>query len=128
MAFKNEQKHERRGGGTMVLVNKNYAAHDIYLDTANMETSADNDDNCDLEIEMTLVKMRPARLPQGILDALCRVRLHRAKSQNAIKNDNQRRRNANPTRNRHKSYATKTVDLRLWGLQHGEVYTSRPVA
>jgi hypothetical protein len=89
-AFSNERKHDRRGGGTMVLVNKDYATNVTHLGNTNTEAAADDDDNCDVEIEMTLVKMRPSRLPRGfsaLYVACVYIEPKAAASQNAAKND-----------------------------------------
>ncbi len=51
-------KSNRRGGSTMILINKDYTTDFVHLDTANTKAATEEDgDNCDVDIEMTLVQM-----------------------------------------------------------------------
>jgi hypothetical protein len=76
----------------MILVNKEYTTNIIHLDIARTAgTEADDDGNNGYaEIELTLVRMRLARLPRGLSSlyvAYVYIEPKAAVSQNAIKND-----------------------------------------
>ncbi len=106
----------------MILINKDYAKNVAVLDTGNTEAADDESDSCDMEVEKTLVM------------TLCRLCLRRAKGSSKSeryqerREGNQHHHHAHPTSHRQRPYATMSSDLRLWGLQHGEVYPLRPDA